>query len=68
MGIYLDHDGGQLSFYDVERRAHIYTYSGSFRGQTLVPVFGTVEVVKDLVIRDAAVREPCFCPGPCLWS
>lgn len=67
VGVYLDYEGGQLSFYDVERRAHIYTYTGTF-GEELFPVFGTVEVVKDLVIRDAGVREPCFCPGPCLWS
>lgn len=67
LGIYLDYDGGQLSFYDVERRSHLYTYSDTFN-EMLYPVFGTVEVVKDLVIRDAGIREPCFCPGPCLWT
>ncbi|KAM9837807.1 uncharacterized protein ACBR49_018427 [Aulostomus maculatus] len=67
VGVYLDYEEGQLSFYDVEKRSHIYTYNDTFTEQ-LYPVFGTVEVVNDLVIRPAGVRQPCLCPGPCLWN
>uniref|UniRef100_A0AAY4CKX5 B30.2/SPRY domain-containing protein n=1 Tax=Denticeps clupeoides TaxID=299321 RepID=A0AAY4CKX5_9TELE len=67
VGVYLDYDEGQLSFYDAERRAHIYTYAESFT-EKLYPVFGTVEVVRDMAIRPAGLRERCFCRGPCLWS
>ncbi|XP_029484768.1 butyrophilin subfamily 1 member A1-like [Oncorhynchus nerka] len=66
VGVYLDYEQGQLSFYDVEKRSHIYTYNETFT-ERLFPVFGTVEVVRDLVIRPAQTREPCLCPGPCLW-
>ncbi|XP_041830244.1 butyrophilin subfamily 1 member A1 isoform X2 [Melanotaenia boesemani] len=67
VGVYLDYEQGQLSFYDVEKRSHLFTYNENFT-EELFPVFGTVEVVKDLVIRSAGVREPCLCPGPCLWN
>ncbi|KAG8008951.1 E3 ubiquitin-protein ligase TRIM39, partial [Nibea albiflora] len=67
VGVYLDFEHGQLSFYDVEKRSHLYTYNEKFT-EELYPVFGTVEVVKDLVIRPADVRQPCLCPGPCLWN
>ncbi|KAJ7987864.1 hypothetical protein DPEC_G00330980 [Dallia pectoralis] len=66
VGVYLDYEEGQLSFYDVEKRSHIYTYNETFT-ERLFPVFGTVEVVKDLVIRSAQTRVPCLCSGPCLW-
>ncbi|XP_030610381.1 butyrophilin subfamily 1 member A1 isoform X2 [Archocentrus centrarchus] len=67
VGVYLDYEQGQLSFYDVEKRSHLYTYTEKFT-EELYPVFGTVEVVKDLVIRPADLRQPCLCPGPCLWN
>uniref|UniRef100_A0A8C5GAZ3 Butyrophilin subfamily 1 member A1-like n=1 Tax=Gouania willdenowi TaxID=441366 RepID=A0A8C5GAZ3_GOUWI len=67
VGVYLDYEQGQLSFYDVEKRSHLYTYDEKFT-EELYPVFGTVEVVKDLVIRPVDVRQPCLCPGPCLWN
>uniref|UniRef100_A0A672I8U5 Zgc:194990 n=1 Tax=Salarias fasciatus TaxID=181472 RepID=A0A672I8U5_SALFA len=54
VGVYLDYEQGQLSFYDVEKRSHLYTYSEAFT-EELHPLFGTVEV-------------PCLCPGPCLWN
>lgn len=67
VGIYLDYEQGQLSFYDVEKRSHLYTYTEKFT-EELYPVFGTVEVVKDLVIRPADAKQRCLCPGPCLWN
>ncbi|XP_062840997.1 butyrophilin subfamily 3 member A3 [Trichomycterus rosablanca] len=63
VGIYLDYEQGQLSYYDVERRAHIYTYNESFDEQ-LFPLFGTVEIVNDLVIRSPGDRGNCLC----LWG
>ncbi|KAL0984051.1 hypothetical protein UPYG_G00136460 [Umbra pygmaea] len=67
VGVYLDYEQGQLSFYNVEKRSHIYTYNETFT-ERLFPLFGTVEVMKDLVIRSAQTREPCLCSGPCLWG
>ncbi|XP_041094738.1 butyrophilin subfamily 1 member A1-like isoform X19 [Polyodon spathula] len=37
-GVYLDHEGGRLSFYNAETRFHIYTFEGSFPGQ-VYPIF-----------------------------
>ncbi|XP_061563989.1 butyrophilin subfamily 1 member A1 [Cololabis saira] len=67
VGVYLDYEQGQLSFYDVDKRSHLFTYNENFT-EELFPLFGTVEVVKDLLIRPAGVRQPCLCPGPCLWT
>ncbi|KTF98423.1 hypothetical protein cypCar_00015503 [Cyprinus carpio] len=67
VGVYLDYDQGQLSFYDVENRSHIYTYNETF-GEKLFPLFGTVETVKDLVIRSPRNRSHCLCPSLCLWG
>ncbi|XP_072298637.1 butyrophilin subfamily 3 member A3 [Eucyclogobius newberryi] len=66
VGIYLDYDNGQLSFYDVDKRFHIYTYNECFT-EKLFPLFGTVEIIKDLVIRAPVVKTPYICPGSCLW-
>ncbi|KAG9264539.1 butyrophilin subfamily 1 member A1 [Astyanax mexicanus] len=68
VGVHLDFDHGQLSFYDAEKRAHIFTYNESFN-EKLFPLFGTVEIVKDLVIRSPVERSRCMCPvGMCLWG
>lgn len=66
VGIHLDFDEGQLSFYDVERRSHIYTYNETFDDK-LFPLFGTVEIVKDLVIKSPVDRSHFVCPAMCLW-
>uniref|UniRef100_A0A3Q2QXY6 Si:ch211-120g10.1 n=1 Tax=Fundulus heteroclitus TaxID=8078 RepID=A0A3Q2QXY6_FUNHE len=67
VGIYLDYDNGQLSFYDVDKHMHIYTYNETFT-ERLYPLFGTVEIVKDLVIRSPAAKTHCLCPASCLWA
>ncbi|KAJ0058398.1 hypothetical protein NL108_013891 [Boleophthalmus pectinirostris] len=67
VGIYLDYDQGQLSFYDVEKRFHIYTYNECFT-EKLFPLFGTVEILKDLVIRAPVAKTQYLCPGTCLWA
>lgn len=67
LGLYLDFEQGQLSFYDVDKRSHLYTYNHSF-SERVFPLFGTVEVLRDLEIRPAHIRQPCLCSGPCLWA
>ncbi|KAJ8251717.1 hypothetical protein GJAV_G00224360 [Gymnothorax javanicus] len=67
VGVYLDYDEGQLSFYDTEKRAHIYTYSEAFT-EKLYPLFGTVEIIKDLVIKPPVMKERSCCSAMCLWA
>ncbi|KAM4536091.1 butyrophilin subfamily 3 member A3 isoform 1-T2 [Fundulus diaphanus] len=67
VGIYLDYDNAQLSFYDVDKHLHIYTYNETFT-ERLYPLFGTVEIVKDLVIRSPVAKTHCLCPTSCLWA
>ncbi|KAK5856502.1 hypothetical protein PBY51_008091 [Eleginops maclovinus] len=67
VGIYLDYDRGQLSFYDVDKHIHIYTYNECFK-EKLFPLFGTVEIIKDLVIKSPATKTQRICPTPCIWG
>lgn len=67
VGIYLDYEQGQLSFYDVDRHSHIYTYHETF-SEKLFPLFGTVEIIKNLVIRSPAAKTQFLCPVSCLWA
>ncbi|XP_028311887.1 butyrophilin subfamily 1 member A1 [Gouania willdenowi] len=66
VGVYLDYDNSQLSFYDVDRHLHIYTYNQSF-DEKLFPLFGTVEINKDLVIKSPTTKTACLCPTSCIW-
>ncbi|XP_063049622.1 uncharacterized protein LOC134444087 [Engraulis encrasicolus] len=49
LGVYLDMEEGQVSFYDAVKRRHIYTFNETFT-EKMYPVFGTVETDSELVI------------------
>ncbi|XP_058876130.1 butyrophilin subfamily 1 member A1-like isoform X1 [Acipenser ruthenus] len=49
VGVYLDYDKKQLSFYNTETRSLVCTLSDNFSGK-LYPVFFTLDVKTDLVI------------------
>ncbi|XP_053090600.1 SPRY_PRY_C-I_1 domain-containing protein isoform X2 [Pangasianodon hypophthalmus] len=51
IGVCLDLEEGQVSFYDAKKRKHIYTFNAEFeKGDIIYPVFGTVETDKPLKI------------------
>lgn len=38
VGIFLDYEGGQISFYDVKARLHLYTFTDTF-SESMYPIF-----------------------------
>ncbi|XP_053483621.1 E3 ubiquitin-protein ligase TRIM39 isoform X3 [Ictalurus furcatus] len=51
IGVHLDLEESQVSFYDVRKSKHIYTFQADFsKRENIYPVFGTVETDKPLRI------------------
>ncbi|KAL0993396.1 hypothetical protein UPYG_G00107280 [Umbra pygmaea] len=67
VAVYLDYERGQLSFYDVDSRSHIYTYNERFN-EKLFPLFGTTEILNDMVITSPGRKSNCLCSSMCLWG
>lgn len=42
IGIYIDYEEGQISFYNVENKSNIFTFTGHFRGK-LYPLFAPLD-------------------------
>ncbi|XP_053360687.1 pyrin [Clarias gariepinus] len=59
IGVCVDYEEGQISFYDAQSRTHIYTYCDTLT-EPLYPVFGTTEVLTHMEI-----RRPRACQGAC---
>ncbi|XP_041094742.1 E3 ubiquitin-protein ligase TRIM39-like isoform X4 [Polyodon spathula] len=55
-GVYLDHEGGRLSFYNAGTRFHIYTFEGSFPGQ-VYPIFSPGSYDKGPLIINVTVNN-----------
>ena len=48
LGVFLDMEDGQVSFYDADHRLHIYSFN--VREKKIFPVFGTIETEKEMRI------------------
>ncbi|XP_031135368.2 butyrophilin subfamily 3 member A1-like isoform X6 [Sander lucioperca] len=56
IGVYVDVGEGQVSFYDVDRKVHIYTFSDTFK-HSLIPLFGYLNGNTRLKIRPAQMSD-----------
>ncbi|KAM4609393.1 E3 ubiquitin-protein ligase TRIM39-like [Polymixia lowei] len=51
LGLFLDMEEGQVSFYDAEQKQHIYTFNVNCdHTEKIYPVFGTIETDRELII------------------
>ncbi|XP_041634642.1 nuclear factor 7, brain-like [Cheilinus undulatus] len=60
VGVYVDVEEGQVSFYDAAQRVHVYTFSDTFK-HGLIPVFGWLE--KDTLLRIRPADLPANAQG-----
>ncbi|XP_033995565.1 butyrophilin subfamily 3 member A1-like [Trematomus bernacchii] len=56
IGVFVDSEEGQVSFYDAERRVHIYTFSDVFK-HSLIPLFSYLDGDTLLKIIPAQISE-----------
>ncbi|KAF7695731.1 hypothetical protein C0J45_15500, partial [Silurus meridionalis] len=59
IGVCVDYEEGQISFYDAETHTHVYTYCETLT-EPVYPVFGTNEILTHMQI-----RPPQVCQGVC---
>nr|XP_015194951.1 PREDICTED: butyrophilin subfamily 1 member A1-like isoform X1 [Lepisosteus oculatus] len=62
VGVFLDYEGGKVSFYDVENKFHLYTFSKNFE-RTLYPFFNPWGNTKPLTITKTSEQAPEPSPG-----
>uniref|UniRef100_A0A4W5PGJ9 B30.2/SPRY domain-containing protein n=1 Tax=Hucho hucho TaxID=62062 RepID=A0A4W5PGJ9_9TELE len=59
VGVFVDYEKGQVSFYNVEARSHIYSFTGYTFTEKLYPLFysGTIDNSAPLVITPVGVTD-----------